>query len=163
MPLIHLTTGVLVMLDILVWFIFHLGISYGVRQIADSFFERKHRWFRSFSFEKRGSFWEKNFRIKKWKDKLPDGTVIAKRGFDKSRLGKTDSAALKKFIIETQRAELTHWLLIPPAFLFFLRNPRWAGWVMVFYALLVNVPFIMIQRYNRPRLERALIRKIRKN
>ncbi|PQF24444.1 glycosyl-4,4'-diaponeurosporenoate acyltransferase CrtO family protein [Enterococcus mundtii] len=163
MPLIHLTTGVLVMLDVLAWFIFHLGISFGVRQIADTFFERNRRWFRSFPFEKQGVIWEKKFRIKKWKDKLPDGTVIAKRGFDKSRLGKTDSAALKKFIIETQRAELTHWLLIAPAFLFFLWNPKWAGWVMVFYALLVNVPFIMIQRYNRPRLERALIRKMRNN
>ncbi len=38
MPLIHLTTGVLVMLDILAWFIFHWGISLGVRQIADFFF-----------------------------------------------------------------------------------------------------------------------------
>ncbi|MGG5302917.1 hypothetical protein IGJ83_000527 [Enterococcus pernyi] len=48
MPLIHLTTGVLVMLDILAWFIFHLGLSFGVRQIADSFFERYYRSFRSF-------------------------------------------------------------------------------------------------------------------
>ncbi|MGL9741042.1 hypothetical protein IGK15_000491 [Enterococcus sp. AZ045] len=38
MLLIHLITGVLVMLDILAWFIFHLGLSFGVRQIADSFF-----------------------------------------------------------------------------------------------------------------------------
>lgn len=59
-------------------------------------------------------------------------------------------------MIETQRAELTHWFLIPPAFLFFLWNPAWAGWVMVIYALVVNLPFIMIQRYNRPRLERVL-------
>ena len=66
MPLIHLTTGVLVMLDILAWFIFHLGISYGVRQIADSFFERKRRWFCYFSFEKQGVIWEKKFRIKKF-------------------------------------------------------------------------------------------------
>lgn len=38
MLLIHLITGVLVILDILAWFIFHLGLSFGVRQIADSFF-----------------------------------------------------------------------------------------------------------------------------
>ena len=115
-----------------------------------------------FLLKSEGVFGEKKFPNQKWKDKLPDGTVIAKRGFDKSRLGKTDSAALKKFIIETQRAELTHWLLIPPAFLFFcgIQDGRVGHG---FYALLVNVPFIMIQRYNRPRLERALIRKIRKN
>jgi len=31
--------------------------------------------------------------------------------------------------------------------------------VMIVYALLANCPFIMIQRYNRPRLERVLRKK----
>jgi len=61
--------------------------------------------------------------------------------------------------IETRRAELTHWLLMVPAPFFFLWNPAWAGWVMIVYALLANCPFIMIQRYNRPRLERVLRKK----
>ena len=99
------------------------------------------------------------FRIRQWKDKLPDGTVIAKKGFDKSRLAQQQKDYLEKFVIETRRAELTHWLLMVPAPFFFLWNPAWAGWVMIVYALLANCPFIMIQRYNRPRLERVLRKK----
>ena len=156
MPLIYFTPFRLILVDILAWLVIHLGISYLLRQVDDGFFERNKRWFRPFSFEKSGDFWQKKFRIKAWKDRLPDGTVIAKNGFDKSKLANNNIEYLKQFVIETQRAELTHWFLIPPAFLFFLWNPTWAGGVMVIYALVVNLPFIMIQRYNRPRLERVL-------
>lgn len=55
-------------------------------------------------------------------------------------------------MIETQRAEWTHWVSMLPAPLFFIWNPVWAGWLMILYALIANLPFIIIQRYNRPRL-----------
>ncbi|MDE1549562.1 glycosyl-4,4'-diaponeurosporenoate acyltransferase [Jeotgalibaca caeni] len=159
MPIFNLSTGVLLFANIVGWLILHLRISYEVRRFPDSFFERTASWYRSFPFEKEGAFWQKTVRVRQWKDFLPDGTKIIKKGFDKSALGKSTPDSLRKFIIETRRAELTHWLLIPPAFLFFLWNPLWAGWLMVLYALVANLPFIIIQRYNRPRLERVLKRR----
>lgn len=45
---------------------------------------------------------------------------------------------------------------MPPAFLFFIWNPLWAGFIMIAYAILANLPFILTQRYNRPRLQRLL-------
>ncbi|NLB98875.1 MAG: glycosyl-4,4'-diaponeurosporenoate acyltransferase, partial [Lactobacillales bacterium] len=90
-----------------------------------------------------------------WKRKLPEGSSIIKSSYNKKHLQGTDKQTFEKFIIETKRAELTHWLLIPPAFVFFIWNPLWAGLVMVLYACVVNIPFILIQRYNRPRLERV--------
>lgn len=160
MPIVHLEPVPLIFVNIAAWLVIHLGISWGCRKINNSFFENKNAWFRTFPFEEDGVFWEKKLRIREWKDLLPDGTVIAKKGFDKSRLNKSESSYLATFIIETRRAELTHWLLIPPAFLFFLWNPLWAGWVMILYAWAVNIPFIIIQRYNRPRLERIFLRKV---
>ena len=159
MPLITLSPLLLLITDSLAWLLFHLGISFGLRKVSDAFFERHANCFRSFAFEKGGRIWSEVFRIRQWKDKLPDGTVIAKKGFDKSRLAQQQKDYLEKFVIETRRAELTHWLLMVPAPFFFLWNPAWAGWVMIVYALLANCPFIMIQRYNRPRLERVLRKK----
>ena len=75
----------------------------------------------------------------------------------------TDEESIKRFILETRRAELTHWLSIVPAPLFFIWNPPWAGWLMVGYAVVVNAPFILIQRYNRPRLEKIRLRAKRRN
>ncbi len=154
MPLIQLPSIGIVILDIAAWYFFHLFISWIARLLPDDFFERHAEWFQTKRWEQDGFLWQRLFRVRSWKNKLPDGTQIIKKGFDKRHLLSVDHQGLSKFIIETQRAELTHWLLIPPALLFFIWNPLWAGWMMIVYALLVNVPFILIQRFNRPRLER---------
>ncbi|MDG0792194.1 hypothetical protein OMP38_15960 [Cohnella ginsengisoli] len=60
---------------------------------------------------------------------------------------------MKVFAAETKRAELTHWLSILPAPLFFLWNPVWVGWIMVLYAAAFNLPIIVVQRYNRGRID----------
>jgi len=79
MPLITLSPLLLLITDSLAWLLFHLGISFGLRKVSDAFFERHANWFRSFAFEKGGRIWSEVFRIRQWKDKLPDGTVIAKK------------------------------------------------------------------------------------
>ena len=63
---------------------------------------------------------------------------------------------------ETCVAELIHWLLlvISPAVLLFAHGPM-AVLVAALYGL-SNFPFIMIQRYNRPRLRTLLKRCKRK-
>lgn len=145
----------LLLVDILAWGCFHLGISWGIRQVPLAFFAAHAAWFRSFSFEKEGKFWQTYFRVARWKDRLPEGTQIDSRGFDKSRMTKRkEGAYLYQFMLETCRAELTHWLLLFAAGVFFLWNPMWAALLNCVYALLVNLPFILIQRYNRPRVRR---------
>jgi glycosyl-4,4'-diaponeurosporenoate acyltransferase len=57
---------------------------------------------------------------------------------------------------ETCRAELTHWLTLLFAPLFFFWNPLWVGFFMIFYASMENFPLIMTQRYNRARLRRIM-------
>jgi glycosyl-4,4'-diaponeurosporenoate acyltransferase len=66
---------------------------------------------------------------------------------------------LERFGRETCRGEAVHWVVLLCASLFFLWNPWWAGLAMVVYALIVNVPCILAQRYNRIRLARVRQRR----
>jgi len=152
----------LFLIDFSAWLFFHLTISLGLIKLPDRFFEKDHPLnivFKERDFEESGKFWKDQLKVHKWKDKLPDGASLFHAGYKKKELPSNDVATIKIFIKETKRAELTHWLLMVPAPFFFLWNPICIGWAMIFYALLVNVPFILIQRYNRIRLERIRKRK----
>ncbi|AQQ51807.1 glycosyl-4,4'-diaponeurosporenoate acyltransferase CrtO family protein [Planococcus lenghuensis] len=154
MPIIEFSFIWILTIDIAAWTLLHLGISTALLSLpADRFtydtaVTRIHHW------EQEGEIWQQIFGIKHWKDRLPDGSSIFRKGFQKKRLSASSEMYLNQFIVESRRAEWTHWLLIPPSLIFFLWNPIWAGWIMVIYALAVNIPFILIQRYNRPRLQR---------
>lgn len=159
MQIIELSPMWTVLADILAWAFFHLSISYGMMNVPLSFFQERKNWFNSASWERNGLIWQELLHIQKWKNYLPDGTMVWKQGYNKSQLPGSDQEALERFLLETMRAELTHWISILPAGLFFLWNPPWAGWIMIAYAVLFNLPFIVTQRYNRPRLERVYQKK----
>jgi len=114
----------------------------------DSWLYRKHDW------EKNGRFYERLFRLKSWKRRLPDGAVIFKNGFEKKRLKGTNKDYLDSFIRETCRAELTHWIVFLFGPLFLIWNLWWVGIVMIVYATIANIPCVITQRYNRIRLQR---------
>lgn len=71
------------------------------------------------------------------------------------RLTGSYRAQLPRMIQETCVAELTH-VLLSVCGLYALRLWPGAGGVLItaVYILFGNVPFIIIQRYNRPRLQR---------
>ena len=156
MPLIELPLLWVVISDAVAWMIFHLVISMAAQRIPIDWFARHEHWFRSFPWEQEGRIWQRLFRVKKWKGHIPDGTLFISNGYNKSRLHGADAASLYDFLLESRRAEYVHWLTILPGFLFFLWNPQWAAWLNVAYAILFNVPLIVVQRFNRPRLERLL-------
>lgn len=159
MPIIKLTNTALIVVDIFVWFVLHMGISIALLKVPISFFEKKNKLFYSYSWEKNGAFWQMYFHVRSWKDRLPDGATLFKLGFKKKNLTEANSFYFSKFILESKRAELNHWLLLFPAPFFFLWNPPWAGWLIICYALIANVPFIIIQRYNRPRFEKIQLKR----
>lgn len=152
----------LVWVNIAVWLFFHLSISIGLLKVPYSFFGHDHPsdiLFRERPFEQKGKFWKKVFYVHKWKDSLPDGASLFNLGYKKKQVADTSVESMQLFILETKRAELTHILLLLPAPLFFLWNPVWAGVIMLLYAIVANVPFIIIQRYNRIRLEMIVQRR----
>lgn len=136
------------------WGIFHLLIS--AFMLNFNIHKRyQFNWlFNTYHFEQSGEIWNKIFKIKSLKGKLPESTVLMPGSFDSSKMNDTRPETLKNYISETNRAELTHWLSILPAPSFFLWNPRKYWLLHLMYAVLSNTPFILTQRYNRPRLRR---------
>jgi len=146
-------------IDFAAWFVIHMGSAILTLNLPDRWFERDNYLYRSRKWEKSGEIWQHLFRVRAWKDRLPDGANILKKGFSKKRLLGRDAAYLGAFIRESRRAELTHWIAMPPALLFFLWNPPPFGWIMVVYAIAANIPCVVAQRYNRARLQRILEKK----
>lgn len=157
MRLIELTTGWTVALDILAWLLIHLGVAWTMARRPAAAFDPDAGWFRIRRFEDGGRFYERYLRIKSWKPRLPDGaSLLGRHGFPKRRLESRSRAYLRRFAVETCRAEWTHCCLPLFAPLFWLWNRPAVGWLMLAYILAENLPLIAAQRYNRARLQRAL-------
>lgn len=159
MQLIDLPLFWMIGIDFAAWFIIHVTASLLTLYLPDRFFLRDNWLYHCYGWEKSGRIWQTRFRVKAWKEYLPDGAAIVGRGFVKKHLSEKNTAFLSQFVIESRRAEMSHWITIFPSVLFFLWNPFLAGCLMIVYAVIVNVPCIIAQRYNRPRLQRILAAK----
>ena len=160
MRLVHLPTLWTILLDIAAWGIIHLAVVACMVRIPRSRFDASGRLCAARPWERDGRFYETRLRVRSWKAHVPDGAGLSRgRGFPKRRLEGRDPSYLGLFLVETCRAEWTHWVIMGFAPFFFLWNKPWVGWVMVGYALAENLPLIAVQRYNRLRFRRVLARK----
>lgn len=109
--------------------------------------------FRPFGFEKDGRIYE-NIGIKKWQGRIPDMSRILPRFIPAKKLERDFSGKLPVMIKETCVAELIHILLavFAPACLLIWRGA--GGIAVTLLYELGNLSFILVQRYNRPRLMR---------
>lgn len=142
----------LILANGLAWLLCHVGIAWLGTALNAGRFNPDRFWFRTRRWEHKGRVYERAFRIRAWKDRLPDGAAWFSNGFPKAELRQRTAAYRERFIRETCRGEAVHWLVAACAPLFFLWNPPWAGGVMIAYALVANLPCILVQRYNRARL-----------
>lgn len=104
--------------------------------------------------EKNGKIYDK-LGIRKWQDKVPDMSRLFKKMMPSKKFSelKNDVQKLPLMIQETCVAEFIHRLLFILGFGCVLLWEGIWGWIVtIVYNLLGNVPFILIQRYNRPRL-----------
>lgn len=149
-----LAVGQLIAVNVFAWLLIHLAVPYVVTLLPPGWFapgrglRRVRRW------ERGGKCYERWCAVRRWKDAIPDGAALFRTGFRKKRLASTGRGYLERFVRETCRGELAHWIVLSCAGLFFLWNPWRIGLVMVGYALLANLPCIIALRYNRGRLLR---------
>lgn len=104
---------------------------------------------RLYAWEKNGKIYNK-LRIRSWKSHMPDMSRIMKDMVPK-KVGKSPTAAHMWVLVrETCRAELTHigLCVLSLGIYFFWWN--WIGVLLSAITVLCNIPFILIQRYNRP-------------
>ena len=136
-------------------------VYYAALGAAFFFFGRllPKRWFHGDRFPFRCSPKEAKLyrllRVHDWQDKVPDMSRIVPKLIPAKRLTGSYRAQLPRMIQETCVAELTH-VLLSVCGLYALRLWPGADGVLItaVYILFGNVPFIIIQRYNRPRLQR---------
>lgn len=114
--------------------------------------------FRCYPWEREGKTYH-FLGIEYWKNRLPDISVYVNSVFPKKVQPEQirDSAYFVRFAKETCVAELVHFFLILAAPVYYLFNwdGDWGVGVMMI-DIVVNLPFILVQRYNRPRFVRVI-------
>ncbi len=111
------------------------------------------------SFERSGRFYRRGLRIHRWKDLVPEQGSLFEGGYSKARLSDRSTANLERFVKETRRAELVHWVNLAAGPFFLIWCPPAIGAVMVGFGVIAHLPFIAIQRYNRGRLIALVARR----
>lgn len=118
--------------------------------------------YRAFAFEREGRVYHR-IGIRWWKEKLPDMSRIFPRLITSKRLPPAASAArIEEMLQETCIAEFIHVLLCITGFgvLFLWKGA--GGWSVYMLYLFGNIPYCLIQRYNRPKLARIHSRQTEK-
>lgn len=162
LPLVELSDGWAIVVGSATW----AGLSFAVGYLAhrapvarfdhDSWLTRLRTW------EAGGRVYERRLRIRTWKRWLPEGGDFYEGGYSKRHLHTRDRAVLARFAVETRRAEVTHWVLLACSPLFLLWNRPLVAALMALFGVVANLPFIVVQRYNRARLSRLLGRPRRR-
>ena len=127
------------------------------------------RWFdhtlfpyRAYAFERDGKLYEA-IAIGKWQARVPDMSRILPNVMPQKRMTATDADTLLIMIRETCVAELTHVILSVLGLGVLYIMPGVGGAALYgAYFLLGNLPYIHIQRYNRPRLVRIYEKRRKK-
>ena len=96
--------------------------------------------------------------IRIWKRWIPDAGNALPGGVRKASLVRRDPSALERLVLETRRAELVHWALWPAWIPTALWLPPLGVLINLIFATLFNLPCLLLQRFNRQRLERSLRR-----
>lgn len=130
------------------------------RAVPKSWFPYSRFPFRPWGFERGGAVYQ-NIGIRKWKSTFPDMSVLLPKWLPSKRMPPAaDAAHLELMVQETCIAESVHMLLAVLGFGCVFLWPCAGGWGMAVLYALGNLPYICIQRYNRPKLA-VLLRKMR--
>lgn len=150
----------IILVDCVVWAVWGTAVGYAghrrplERLDHDSWLTRIRGW------EREGRTWER-LGIRRWKDRLPEAGSFFGGGMSKRALPGRDPDDLARFAAETRRAEWVHWVVMAIIPVFALWNPPVLLVAMALYGVVANVPCIVVQRFNRARIQRVLRRRNR--
>jgi glycosyl-4,4'-diaponeurosporenoate acyltransferase len=154
--LIEVSIAWVTALNVIAWLVIQFGLAWGFTQLAAQRFNYGGIVARPKVWERNGRFYETALGIKRWKDRLPDASSMFRGGFAKANLQTATPEYVERFLQETWRGEIVHWLALLALPLFAIWNPWWGVLVNAAVALAVNFPCILALRYNRARLQRLL-------
>ena len=117
--------------------------------------------YRTAAFEKEGRIYE-SIGIKKWKTNLPDMSRIMRDMLPKRVTYDATSQSINALIKETCVAECIHQCLCLLSVGIYFIWKNYIGIILMLVFIFCNIPFILIQRYNRPHLIKLRDRMIRR-
>lgn len=139
--------------------LWHLVVFLVCIKFPDSFFDPGKGRFAAKPWEHGGRWYRDNLKIQEWKDRLPQ--YIGHDGFSKAHLTDVSLDYLDRFIRETCRGEWMHFKNCICCVIVLLVNPLLVGIVASCFIVMGNLPFAIVQRYNRFRLQTLRKRRLR--
>ncbi len=130
--------------------LWHLAVFLVCIKLPHSKFDPEKGRFAPKTWERHGRWYRDKLKIQAWKDKVPQH--IGKDGFSKEHFKDVSIEYIDEFIFETCRGEWMHMKNLICAVITLVINPIIVGLVFSFLIMLANLPFAIIQRYNRFRL-----------
>lgn len=107
--------------------------------------------YKPYAWEKDGKIYEA-LGIRRWKTRVPDMSRVMKDMLPKRIERSATSAEVDMLIKETCVAEFVHKVLCVLSLGVYLIWKNTVGVILAAVCIVCNLPFIMIQRYNRPHL-----------
>lgn len=157
--IVHLSDPVAIVLSSLTWMAVSFAVGYLAVRWAPARLAQTGPLTTIRAWEAGGAFWQRFLAVGRWKDRVPDAGGFFAGGQPKRSVGSRSTDGLEAFRRETVRAERVHWLILSstPIHLVWCRPALAVG--MVLFGLALNLPFIVIQRFNRGRIDRVLARR----
>lgn len=110
------------------------------------------------TWERGGSWYRERLRLKRWKHRLPEaGTWFG--GLSKRQMPAGSEGGRDRFAAECLRAERTHGWILAITPLFALWNPIGLFVANLGFAVIANLPCLVVARSNRARLEAVASRR----
>lgn len=133
------------------------------RLVPKAWFDYRRAPYRTAAWEKDGRIYETLLHVSAWQTRVPDMSRIFPGLMPAKKMVRLDTQSLLTMIRETCVAEAVHWILaILGAGVLVLWPTSWGVLLYLLYAIFGNLIFIIIQRYNRPRLVRLYERQQQK-
>lgn len=143
-------------INLILFLAFSIVLSFAADRLPKKLYSYRAWLFRERAWEQGGRFYERHLYIKKWKCRLPEISDFIKSYFAKKHLKNNSPDYLEVFLRESCKAELSHWLIISSSVLFLFWSDFASALGIFLLAVILNLPYVIIQRYNRPRLVRLL-------
>lgn len=153
-----LSDGIAIALSSLAWFAVSFVVGWWGAGWPSTRVQQTGPLTRIRSWEDDGRWWQRHLRVRAWKDRVPEAGGLF-GGLVKRRLPSRSTPDLELFRRETIRAERVHWLILASTPLHLLWCGPGLAAAMIAFGVAFTVPFIVIQRSNRGRLDRLIERR----
>ena len=148
LPLIDLPIAWTILVDSLAWSIVQPALAWLSFRVPDRLLDHRAWLFPARAWEMQGTFYQRVFRVRSWKPRLPSGASLFPGTFSTRQLSSTRIGYLERWILESCRSELCHWVAMLPSALFLLWNPPWVSVVTIVYAIAFNAIPIVTSNCN---------------